>query len=327
MGAHQSRDSGNGDKRRRRKINTTTSLTNTTNHSTTLTSAASLPLKKGLTSSISSPASHQQYQQEEQSGDVCDEESSNISKPKYSPFYKRSTLTPHQQAQPVDCIPVSPVRHQVVLSDQVMPLSSLVSISRHLRRSNSTKSKDDTKQRRSDNSNDKQSNRGRNSSGSSGSNNNNSYSDKTNRRFSLHRQKSGPLKQQRQPQDYDAISAISGMTSEDDESRTNPSSSRSAIYASSVGSSSSMHLSPTHAQFLNRRLSINNDKDSPTHKYGNNNRSGKQGNPIVFDTSLNAIDPDQQQQQQQQQQQRQRQQSPQQSDRIYDYGHEKEYNR
>lgn len=320
MGAHQSRDSGNGDKRRRRKINTTASLTNTTNLSTTSKSAASLPLKKGMTSSISTPASHQQYQQEEQSGDVYDEEPSNISKPKYSPFYKRSTLTPHQQAQPVGSIPVSPVRHQVVLSDQVMPLSSLASISRHLRRSNSTKSKDDTKQRRSDSSNDKQSNRGRNSSGSSGSNNNNSHSDKINRRFSLHRQKSGPLRQQRQQQDYDAISAISGMTSEDDESRTNPSSSRSAIYASSVGSSSSMHLSSTHAQFLNRRLSINNDKDSPPHKYGSN-RSGKSGNQIVFATSLNATDPDEQQRQQQQER------PSQQSDGIYDYGHEKEYNR
>ncbi|KAI8343066.1 S-adenosyl-L-methionine-dependent methyltransferase [Chlamydoabsidia padenii] len=284
MGSHQSKDSSNGEKRRRRKINT---LTNTTS-----TSSTSLHLKKVLTSSISTPA----YQQ--QSIDFINEETNDTNKPKYSPFYKRSNSPspPQQQQQSTASHPVNPVRHQVVLSDQVTPLSSLASVSRHLRRSNS---KNDTNNnRRNDHPTDKQSNR----------------------RFSIHRQKSGvQLKQQ----DYDATSAISGMTSEDDDIRSNPSLSRSGIYASSIGSSNSMHPTPTQAHLLTRRLSTSNDNKDPSihNKYGTTNtRSTRHGNPIVFDTSLNMTDPTTSHSSSDQQQQ-------QTLDRMYDYGHEKEYNR
>ncbi|KAI8086579.1 S-adenosyl-L-methionine-dependent methyltransferase [Halteromyces radiatus] len=185
MGAHHSREFINGEKRRRKN-------------------------KNNKNDSDQKLARHTSY---------TDNNSISTS-PKYSPFYRRtnSSIT-------VPSNPVNPVRHQVVLSDQIMPLSSLMSIASHVHNDNKHLS---------------------------------IQSNSTYRRKSTQKE-------------YDTIS-ISGLTSDDDD-RTKSSSSRSALYASSIDSASSMQTPPSHV--LHRQISFSDPiKHHP-----------KNG-PIVFDTTI-----------------------------------------
>ncbi|CAO3594358.1 unnamed protein product [Absidia cylindrospora] len=126
MGAHHSREKSNGEKGRRRKYNTsvksaTSTTAATSDHNTTI-SSANVKLKQPTPSPIPPPQPHISIKEPVTGVDIH-------KAPRYSPFYKRTTSTTNQVTLP--CNPVKPVRHQVVLSDQVVPLSSLVSISRH----------------------------------------------------------------------------------------------------------------------------------------------------------------------------------------------------
>ncbi|CAO3607575.1 unnamed protein product [Cunninghamella echinulata] len=148
-----------------------------------------------------------------------------------SPFHKKANIT-------IQTIPVNPVRHQVVLSEQSSPLSTLTAVATKHIRKNST----------------------------------NSNNNKSNKRSSSHSRKShrSSFPQQYYHQlDLDNLSAASAITSDDDECKTFQSSSRSFVYSSSADSSSSLPLlssppPPPPPTILHRTFGSSHFDDQPS---------------------------------------------------------------
>ncbi|KAI9306161.1 S-adenosyl-L-methionine-dependent methyltransferase [Cunninghamella echinulata] len=148
-----------------------------------------------------------------------------------SPFHKRANIT-------IQTIPVNPVRHQVVLSEQSSPLSTLTAVATKHIRKNSTNS----------------------------NNNNNNNNNKRSSSYSKKSHRSSFPQQYHHQLDLDNLSAASAITSDDDECKTFQSSSRSFMYSSSADSSTSLPLlSSPPSTILHRTFGSSHIDDQPSH--------------------------------------------------------------
>ncbi|ORZ04934.1 S-adenosyl-L-methionine-dependent methyltransferase [Absidia repens] len=256
MGAHHSREIISKEKRRRRK-KPSTIITSANNESNGLPERSSpfissTPNQAHVTyddGSIDTKHSHSTNQSDLYKGSNSPPPPPSPPPPSPPTSTPITTTSPNRQRNPVQ-----PVRHQVMLSDHIIPLSSLVSISKHIRRTHR-----DEENGMDDNGSGKQ-------IGSIASQN----------------------QHQQQRQDHDTLSAAS----DEEESPTNPSfSSRSAFYTSSLDSSSSAQTSLTQpSSILHRRLSLSNTKPNvkPNSKVSNSNRSSNSG-PVSINTTVNDL--------------------------------------